>query len=367
VLSTARDISERVAAEDSARQLTRRLQVTVAALEEVNRQNAVLSEMRDLLQTCQTPHEVHKVAAHFVPRLLPDTRGALYRVNDSRTALESVFSWDDDELRDAVFGADACWALRRGRPYHVADVNHALHCDHVHHPPRGGYICLPMVAQGENFGLMHVQYDGLPEDDPLQLENRENFLRTMTEHVALAMSNAKLRENLRAQASRDPLTGLVNRRFTEEAFEREISRCRRRDKPIAVFMIDVDHFKRFNDQHGHEAGDMVLKLVAATLGKSMRLEDIVCRYGGEEFLVLLPEADEKAALECAERARDRVAELAPYFRDAPLGMVTVSIGVAVFPEHGTAAEALVRRADQALYEAKRSGRNRVLLAGAGRG
>jgi len=364
VLSTARDISERVAAEESSRQLTRRLQVTVAALEEVNRQNAVLSEMRDLLQTCQTPQEVHKVAAHFVPRLLPGSRGALYQVNDSRTALESVFSWHDDGLRDAVFGPDACWAVRRGRPYHVFDATHALHCDHVAAPPRGGYLCLPLIAQGENFGLMHVQYDGLPEDDPLQLENRESFLRTMTEHVALAMSNAKLRENLRAQASRDALTGLVNRRFTEEAFEREISRCRRRSKPIAVFMIDIDHFKRFNDQHGHETGDVVLKLVADTLAKSLRREDVVCRYGGEEFLALLPETDERTAMECAERARGRVAELMPYFRDLPLGTVTVSIGVAMFPLHGNTPDLLLRRADEALYQAKRAGRDRTLLAAA---
>jgi diguanylate cyclase (GGDEF)-like protein/PAS domain S-box-containing protein len=362
VLSTVRDISERVAAEESARQLTKRLQVTVAALEEVNRQNAVLSEMRDLLQTCQTATEVQKVAAHFVPRLLPGTRGALYQVNDSRTALEATFAWHDDALREAVFGAEACWGLRRGRAYHVNDARHALHCDHVQTPPRGGYLCLPLVAQGEHFGLMHVQYDGQPEDDPLQLEQRESFLRTMTEHVALAMSNARLRENLRIQASRDPLTGLLNRRFTEEAFEREISRCRRRGKPIAVFMIDVDHFKHFNDKHGHEAGDLVLKLVADTLAKGVRLEDVVCRYGGEEFLALLPEADETAALECAERMRGRVAELMPSFRGAPLGAVTISIGVAMFPAQGENPEALLRRADEALYEAKRGGRNRVVLA-----
>jgi diguanylate cyclase (GGDEF)-like protein/PAS domain S-box-containing protein len=364
VLSTARDISERVAAEESARQLNKRLQVTVAALEEVNRQNAVLSEMRDLLQTCQTTTEVQKVAAHFVPRLLPGTRGALYQLNDSRTALEATFAWHDEALREAVFGAESCWGLRRGRAYHVAGAQHALHCEHVQAHPRGGYLCLPLVAQGEHFGLMHVQYDGLPEDDPLQLEQRESFLRTMTEHVALAMSNARLRENLRTQASRDPLTGLVNRRFTEEAFDREISRCRRRNKPIAVWMIDVDHFKHFNDRHGHEAGDLVLKLVADTLAKSLRLEDVVCRYGGEEFLVLLPEADEQVALECAERARGRVAELMPSFRGAPLGAVTVSIGVAMFPAQGETPETLLRRADEALYEAKRSGRNRVVLAGA---
>jgi diguanylate cyclase (GGDEF)-like protein len=362
VLSTARDISERVAAENSARQRTKKLQATVAALEEVSHQNAVLSEMRDLLQTCQTPQEVHQVAAHFAPRPLPDTRGALYQSSDSRTALEAMFAWGDDALADSVFSADACWALRRGRAYHVTDARHSLHCGHVHQAPRGGYLCLPMVAQGENFGLMHVEYDGLPEDDPLRLENRESFLRTMTEHVALAMSNARLRENLRTQASRDALTGLVNRRFAEEAFEREISRCRRRHKPIAVFMIDVDHFKQFNDRHGHDAGDAVLKLVGAALARSLRMEDVVCRYGGEEFLALLPEADERAAMESAERARGQVAELMPSFRGIALGAVTVSIGVAIFPAQGDSPAALIQCAGAALDEAKRAGRNRTILA-----
>jgi diguanylate cyclase (GGDEF)-like protein/PAS domain S-box-containing protein len=363
VLKTARDISERVAAEESARQLTARLQASVAALEEVNRHNALLSEMRDLLQTCHTPAEVRQVAAHFVPKLLAGSRGALYLINENRSALEAAFAWHDDELREAVFGPEACWGLRRGRPYHVEAAGDALVCGHVAAAPSGGYLCLPMAAQGETYGVLHVRYDGAPEGDPMRRENRENFLRTMTEHVALAMSNARLRENLRMQASRDALTGLVNRHFMEEAFEREISRCRRRDRPVAVLMIDIDHFKSFNDRHGHEAGDQVLKLVAATLAKSVRFEDIVCRFGGEEFLVILPEADQAIAFDRAEQARSRVAELVPYFRDTPLGTITISVGLAMFPRHGALPDEVVRHADAALFEAKRSGRNRVVVAG----
>jgi len=361
VLSTARDISERVAADESARELARRLQVTVAALEELNRQNAMLSEMRDLLQTCQTPDEVLRVAASFVPRLLPATRGALFRYNESRTALEAGFAWDDDELRKVVFGAEDCWALRRGRPYAVGGRQHELRCAHVHEVMRGGYCCLPMMAQGEHFGLMHVAFEE-PPPDPTQAAGREDFLRTITELLALAMSNARLRENLRLQASRDALTGLLNRRFAEEAFERELSRCGRRGKPVAVLMIDVDHFKAFNDRFGHAAGDFVLRRVASALADGLRHEDVVCRYGGEEFLALLPEADERIALECAERARTRVDALALQYEGVPLGRLAVSIGVALFPTHGAEPEALIRCADRALYEAKRAGRNRTVIA-----
>jgi len=263
-----------------------------------------------------------------------------------------------------VFGADACWALRRGRPYFVADPASGLKCDHVHGALRGGCLCLPMSVQGDVHGILHLQFDSLPDDDPLTIENRENYLRTITEHIALAMSNARLRENLRQQASRDPLTGLINRRSMDESFERELRRCARRKAPMALMMVDIDHFKRFNDQYGHEAGDHVLKLVAEVLLKSVRFEDYVCRHGGEEMLILLPEADAAAVAQRAEVTRSRVAALAPVHRDVPLGSITISIGTAVFPAQGDTRESLIRAADAALYEAKRTGRDRVVAAGA---
>jgi len=362
-LATMRDISDRVAAEDASRQLNKQLQASVAMLEQVNHQNLALSEMRDLLHTCQTVDEVHRVAAHFVPRLVPDTAGALYLMGARSAALEAVFAWRDPGLAEHVFGADACWALRRGRPYFVADPRSGLKCDHVHGTLRGGCLCLPMSVQGDVHGILHLQFDSAPDEDPLTVENRENYLRTITEHIALAMSNARLRENLRQQASRDPLTGLINRRSMEESFERELRRCARRTVPMALMMIDIDHFKRFNDQHGHEAGDHVLKLVADVLLKSVRFEDFVCRHGGEEMLILLPEADAAAVAQRAEDVRRRVAALTPVYRDVPLGAITVSIGTAVFPVHGATREELIRAADAALYEAKRTGRDRVMAAG----
>ncbi len=171
---------------------------------------------------------------------------------------------------------------------------------------------------------------------------------------------ALLREKLREQAMRDKLTGLYNRHYVEEWFGLELRRAQRHGRPLAAIMLDVDHFKRFNDTFGHEAGDLVLREVAGALGRFARESDVASRYGGEEFLVLLPECPFDAALCKAEQLREEVAKLELRYDDRPLGPVTVSLGVAAFPDHAQEAEALLRCADEALYNAKGAGRNRVL-------
>src|SRR6266853_311496 len=171
---------------------------------------------------------------------------------------------------------------------------------------------------------------------------------------------ALLREKLREQAMRDKLTGLYNRHYVEEWFGLELRRAQRHGRPIAAIMLDVDHFKRFNDTFGHEAGDLVLRELAGALGRFARESDVASRYGGEEFLVLLPECPFDAALCKAEQLREEVAKLELRYDDRPLGPVTISLGVAAFPDHAQEAEALLRCADEALYNAKGAGRNRVL-------
>ena len=176
------------------------------------------------------------------------------------------------------------------------------------------------------------------------------------------MANIRLREALRSQSIRDPLTGLYNRRYLEEMLERETRRAVRAEHGLGVLMLDLDHFKKFNDTYGHDAGDTVLRETASFLLKSVRAEDIVCRFGGEEFIVILPVADLKVTQARAERIRSRLRELQVLHQGQPLGMVTVSVGVAELPEHGTSPKALIEAADAALYHAKREGRDRVALA-----
>ncbi|TMH35798.1 MAG: GGDEF domain-containing protein [Betaproteobacteria bacterium] len=171
---------------------------------------------------------------------------------------------------------------------------------------------------------------------------------------------ALLREKLREQAMRDKLTGLYNRHYVEEWFGLELRRAQRHGRPLAAIMLDIDHFKRFNDSFGHEAGDLVLRELAGVLRRFARESDVACRYGGEEFLVLLPECPFDAALPRAERLREEIAKLELRYDDQPLGPVTVSLGVAAFPDHAKESEQLLRCADEALYLAKQSGRNRVV-------
>jgi diguanylate cyclase (GGDEF)-like protein len=194
------------------------------------------------------------------------------------------------------------------------------------------------------------------------LHDRTRLAATAAEHIALALANLNLRETLRHQAVRDPLTGLFNRRYLEETLERELRRAERRSLPLAVIMLDIDHFKRFNDTFGHDAGDALLPEVGSYLRTHVRPEDIACRYGGEEFTLILPDAPLEPTLRRVDELRQGIARLGIAHRGQPLGTVTISMGVAVFPAHGTSPDALLRVADRALYRAKEQGRDCACVA-----
>ena len=172
----------------------------------------------------------------------------------------------------------------------------------------------------------------------------------------------KLRETLHNLSIRDPLTGLFNRRYMEESLERELLKAKRYSRSLGVIMIDIDHFKRFNDTYGHEAGDQVLRELGVFLQNHIRLTDIPCRFGGEEFTLILPEADIMFTQQRAEQIRLGVAAIRVSIQGQTLAKITISQGVAVFPGNGQTGEELLRAADEALYRAKQQGRNHVALA-----
>jgi diguanylate cyclase (GGDEF)-like protein len=190
-------------------------------------------------------------------------------------------------------------------------------------------------------------------------------------HIALVIANLRLR----TQATRDPLTGLFNRRLLEETLEREVRRAapghkRRGDergpqvKPVGVIAVDVDHFRRFNRSYGHPGGDAVLRSLGTFLQDDFcrRAGDVAFRFGGEEFTVILPGASLENSRLRAEELRKQVRRLRVRHENRPLGRVTVSVGVAAFPDHGSTPEALIKAADQAQIRAKRKGRDRVEVA-----
>jgi diguanylate cyclase (GGDEF)-like protein len=215
-----------------------------------------------------------------------------------------------------------------------------------------------MMAQGDAHGVLHLQ----AAQPAGPLDELQRLAVMLAEHTALALANLNLRETLRSQSIRDPLTGLYNRRYLEETLDREIRRAERNQRGLGLMMIDADHFKDFNDLHGHQAGDVVLQALGQTMQSLIRGGDIASRYGGEEFVLLLPETSVEVTTRRANDLRERASQLGIHYRGQLLGRVTLSIGVAGYPEHGLTRDALMRAADRALYQAKQAGRNRGIVA-----
>lgn len=317
----------------------------------------LLAQMGELLQSCVSNDEVFAAALGFAPKIFPTRRGMIALFNSGRDLVEIAGQWHDCEPRVA-FEPDSCWALRTGKPHLVVAGDTTAPCSHaagVKHT----YLCIPILAQGEALGILHFQ---ATDENPTLIDWELSLKTTFAGQLGLSVANIRLREALRAQSIKDPLTGLYNRRYLQETMERETRRAVRAAQGLGVLMLDLDHFKRFNDTYGHDAGDAVLRETASFLLKSVRAEDIVCRFGGEEFVVILPAADLKVTQARAERIRARLREATLMHQGRSLGMITVSIGVAELPEHGSSAQELLEAADAALYRAKREGRDRVAVA-----
>ncbi len=331
------------------------------ALERHHSEFSLLSEMNDRLQVCHAVAEMKPVVAHYARRLFPDCSGALYVYNNSRSLVEPVVVWGKPPPSEDVFRQDECWALRQGHPHKVDDAETGLICPHCADEISGPYICVPMIAYGDVLGILHL---GVSADNASRglSSGFEQLAISASEHLALALANLRLREALQAQSVRDPLTGLFNRRYMQETLERELARTERMETKLGVIMIDVDHFKAFNDTHGHEAGDLVLHELGAFLMRAIRSEDIACRYGGEEFIVIMPGIDEENASRRAEDLRQGVKQIRIQYKGENLCGLSISLGVALSPEHGNTASVLTDNADAALYKAKRAGRDQIVMA-----
>lgn len=316
-----------------------------------------LFAMTDMLQSADSHHDAGAVLEATTRRLLPDFSGALYVFNNSRDRLDLAKSWGTDERfnpSDALVPAN-CWALKRGKP-HVNDPRAgSLAC--LHHVEDVATIEVPMVARGSIHGLIML---GCPAgiDGKQALREISRVARALADSMSLALSNIALREKLRTQSLRDPLTGLYNRRYMEDALERYLSIGERAGTQTSVVMVDLDHFKQLNDKHGHAKGDAMLREVAGQIVGALRPSDVVSRYGGEEILVILPSCPHDDALVKAEMLRARIEALS----ETHGAKISASFGVATVPDTATGAMDVVARADAALYAAKMAGRNCVISA-----
>ncbi|HLW46756.1 MAG TPA: diguanylate cyclase [bacterium] len=335
-----------------------------------DRRSALLRQMSEMLEASASVEDALSVVSRYMHEMLPCAFGAVYLVGASPDAVEMAASWGKDRRHPLPtgFATDDCWALRRNQA-HPVDVRHGgVPCRHTAFPPPAATLCLPLTAQGETLGAVLLAADaagpngGAETEAPLSGEPIVALARAAGDRAALAIANLRLRESLRAQSIRDPLTGVFNRRYLEETLEREIRRAERAHHPLGLIMFDIDGFKRLNDTFGHETGDAYLRELGVLLRERFRRDDVVCRYGGDEFVVVLPEATLESTLERARLLGESVEALSVTHRGQPLGTSTLSVGVAGFPPHGTTGEALLRSADAALYRAKQNGRARAEVA-----
>ena len=363
-LSVFTDITDRKAAEQELKEANEKLHGTVLALEQRNAQALLLSELYEAFQACRKAEEIYETAGRYAVKLFPGDAGVLYIFKESRNLLDAVAAWGPGETTAGVLVPDDCWALRRGKAHLADDPLTVPICPHVLSDKSvPAYACVPLSARGETLGLFHIRFcGGSVARDGRSSRVRLGLIQNFAERVSLALDNFRLWQQLRQQSIRDPLTGLFNRRYMEETFGRDLARAERYKTPLGVIMMDIDRFKSFNDSFGHEAGDEMLKAIGAFLPAHVRKEDIVCRYGGEEFLIILPGASLEAS---AERARKLCAEVRPLrveYNRVALGPITFSLGVAAFPKHGSTGMAVVQAADMALLRAKKEGRARVVVA-----
>ena len=343
------------------------LEATNKSLESTAKAMDLLNEMGNLLLTPLSAEEAFSIIKQYGPQLFPIDSGELFVYRASRNVLDGVAAWGEPLGWEHWFAPEECWALRLGKLHQVNDSRSALACAHAGATGLTSYLCVPLMAQGESLGVFHLRMprgqsaETAASEDGLS-EAKQRLTISFVERIALALANLNLRETLRNQSIRDALTGLLNRRYLDESLDREIRRASRKARSVGAIMMDLDHFKSVNDTFGHDAGDTVLREMGNFLQQNTRKEDIACRYGGEEFLIILTDTTLDGLQQRAEHLRTAVKTLHVTHRGQLLNALTMSVGVASFPEHASTAETLLRAADSALYRAKHEGRDRVVLA-----
>ena len=355
-----RDAIRRKRYEERLYDANEKLAGTVRALERQAKEAALLTSVRDELHLCVKAAQAQECTARYFEMLLPGTSGSLNLINQSHHMVETTASWGSSNLMLDGFPIEGCCGLRSGRMRWRRPMQSEVHCSHFSGQPPEYYACIPLAAYGDTLGFVYIEC--LSPGLAAMVDANMAPLQELIELTSISIAGLNLRSRLEHQSIRDSLTGLFNRHFMEIALEREIRRSARQGSPVAILMFDIDHFKQFNDTFGHEAGDTVLRELGEALLQSVRNEDILCRFGGEEFVAIMPDASLESALERAEGLRRMVSEMKVRHRGESLCEITMSIGVSVYPQHADSVEEIMRAADRALYEAKHQGRNRVVPA-----
>jgi diguanylate cyclase (GGDEF)-like protein/PAS domain S-box-containing protein len=358
IITVVMDITERRRSEEKVVKLNEQMTTALAVLRRHQHDQTAIAKLSDMLQSCRSTAEAYPIIAATANLLFPSgTNGALALMEATAAQdLTRVAAWGaDQEATLPGFLREDCWALRTGQCYEVDGPGNAAQCHHFSKVQSAPYLCLPLMVQGKTQGLLHL---ALAKGGAIDSELRQ-VMNSFGDVVKLSLANLDLRESLAEQALRDPLTGLFNRRYLVETLTREVRRAQRTGSSLTIAMMDIDHFKRFNDTEGHDAGDLILSGLGAFLLGNLRAGDIACRYGGEEFLTVLPECDLTTARERMTKFSALVKGKAQAFRGHTLPSVTLSIGLANLSNAISTGESLITAADEAMYAAKNNGRDRI--------
>ena len=316
-------------------------------------QIVLLNQLGAALQQSGSLEDIYRSSREKLRALCPMASASLYLYDPVLEEYTRTTHWGDDAPDLAVFYPSQCFASEHER-YYVNDGQSALYCHHAKSAYPEMSLCIVLAAQGKRIGQLHmVSKVGLSEDI-------RQILGAMADRMALALVNFQLKTSLLEQAIRDPLTHLYNRRYLEETLERELQRAKRAGQSVSLLMADLDHFKAINDRYTHDGGDEVLRALGGLLLSSFRGQDISCRYGGEEVIVVMPDTSLEDASRRAEQLTQQVRALRVQVEDETLDSLSVSVGVASYPEHGSTSQELIHSADVAMYRAKRAGRNQVM-------
>ncbi|MBD2529197.1 diguanylate cyclase [Nostoc flagelliforme FACHB-838] len=346
------DITESIEAQRSLTDLNRQLAEKALELEEKKQELIYLSDMADMLYSCESEDEVYQVVALTCSKLFPNMSGCICIISNSKNYVQMNSSWGEERTTKEIFSQSECWALRRDKLNLFSPRNSGLVCNHLIHPVSGTHLCIPLFGEGEIVGILHIY--ALEEISPEEQQIAEIIARTL----GFTLNNISIKQRLTYESLRDGMTQLFNQNYMETITEQRLAEADRSGQPVSIIFLDIDNFKSYNSRYGHVTANIVLKGLAKLLLTSIRSFDIACRWGGEEFVILMPNMTLENLRKRVEEIRLDVEKMQLKDGDQILEGITASFGIAV-SEPGITVKDLLNRANQAMLEAKQTGKNRV--------
>ncbi|MEH2120896.1 diguanylate cyclase [Nostoc sp.] len=349
------DITESIETQRSLTELNRQLEEKKLELEAKKRQLIYLSDMADMLYSCESEDEVYQVVALTCSQLFPNMSGCINIIANSKNYLQMNRTWGTERSSKEVFSLSDCWALRRGKLnlFSPSLGNGELICNHLIPPVSGAHLCVPFYGQNEVIGILHVH--ALEEISPESQQLAEIIARIL----GFALNNLLIKQRLTYDNLRDGMTQLFKQSYMQTITEQRLAEANRSGQPLSVIFLDIDNFKSYNSRYGHVTANIVLQELAKLLLKSIRSFDIACRWGGEEFVIVMPNMTLETLRKRVEQLRVDVEQMQLKDGDQILKSITASFGIAV-SEPGITVKDFLNRANQAMLEAKLTGKNRVM-------